>query len=248
MKSIKIYVLGTTMVMASLLVISCTKSFKDPQSQQDDLNNKSLVQVFIATVNASRNVVLVDGKRVSRPTLTSGTSFPTAVYPSTNTGNSFAVDGGVRTFTILDTLSNTAQKPLTFSTNMDVGKLYNVFMYDTITSPKQVTVETPIEVPADGSARLRFGNFIHDANAVPAVDVWSRKRNETIFSNVNRTEVTDFIPYASVVNDTLDIRQTGTSTNIVTVANFNPAKTRSYTLVYRGSHRGTRTATIIANY
>ena len=248
MKSIKIYALGLIGVTAGIILSSCTKSIKDPQPMITDLNNKSLVQVFIATVNANRNVVLVDGKRVSRPTLTSGTSFPTAVYPSTNTGNSFAIDGGVRAFMIMDTLATTTQKPLAFSTNMDVGKLYTIFMYDTITSPKQVTVETPIVIPTDGSARLRFANFIHDANAVPAVDVFSKRLNTNIFSNINRTDVTDFISYASVTLDTLSIRQTGTTTELASFVNFNPAKNRSYTLIYRGSHRGTRAATIIANY
>jgi hypothetical protein len=248
MKSINKYVLGMAAVVGTLLVFSCTKSFKDPQPQSTDLNNKSLVQVFIATVNANRNVVMIDGKRVSRPTLTSGTSFPTSVYPSTNTGSSFAVEGGVRGFTILDTLSTTTQKPLTFTTNMDVGKSYTIFTYDTITSPKQVTVETPIETITDGTARLRFGNFIHDVNATPAVDVYSRLKQEVIFSNVNRTEVTPFITWPSYVGDTLDIRQTGTSTVLATHIGFIPHKNRVYTLVYRGSHRGTRVTTVLANY
>lgn len=248
MKSIKFLAWGMTAVLTISLVVSCSKSNKDPQPQFSDLNNSSLVQVFIATVNASRNVVLIDGKRVSRPTLASGLSFPTSVYPSTNTGYAFAVPGGLRAFLIQDTLAATTQKPLAFSANMEVGKNYTVFMYDTITSPKQLTVETPIEIPADGSARIRFANFIYDANAVPAVDVFSTRRNQTLFTNINRTEVTSFIPTPSVLNDTLIVRETGTVNELTRVTGFNPAKQRSYTLVYRGSYRGTRAATILANH
>ncbi len=248
MKSIKIFVIGITGVLATAILVSCTKSFKDPQPQNTDLNNNTLVQVFIATVNANRNVVMIDGKRVSRPTLTSGTSFPTAVYPSTNTGHAFAVPGGLRSFLIMDTLASTTQKPLAFSTNMQVGSRYTIFMYDTITNPKQITVPTNIEIPTDNTARLRFANFIHDAADTPPVDVFSTRRNQTIFSSIGKTGVTNFISYTPLINDTLIVRQAGTSTVMAQFNGFAPALNRNYTLVYRGSHRGTRVATIFANY
>ncbi len=248
MKSIKIFATGITGMLAIGILVSCTKSFKDPQPQNTDLNNNTLVQVFIATVNANRNVVMIDGKRVSRPTLTSGTSFPTAVYPSTNTGHAFAVQGGLRSFLIMDTLATTTQKPLSFAENMQVGSRYTIFMYDTITNPKQITVPTNIEIPADNTARLRFANFIHDAADTPPVDVYSNRMGQVVFSNVGKTGVTDFISYTPLVNDTLVVRQSGTSTVLTQFNNFAPNAKRSYTLVYRGSHRGTKAATVFANY
>jgi hypothetical protein len=248
MNSTKIFGTGIMGLIALFVTLtSCEKTFDNKLAVTSDLN-KSNIQVFIATVNASRNVVLLDGKRVSRPVLTSGTSFPTAVYPSTATGSSFSVAGGVHNLSIIDTLAATTQKPLTFSISTDASKYYTVFAYDTITNTKQITVETNIEIPADTTARLRFANFIHDANAVPAVDVFSTRRNEIIFSNINRTDVTGFIPYASLRNDTLVIRQTGTTTVLAQFNSFAPTVRRSYTLVYRGSHRGTKAATVFANY
>ncbi len=248
MKSLKILAIGIAGGLVTAALVSCTKSFKDPQPQNTDLNNNSLVQLFVATVNANRNVVMVDGKRVSRPTLTSGTSFPTAVYPSTNTGHAFAVPGGLRSFLIMDTLATTTQKPLAFSSNMQVGSRYTIFMYDTITNPKQITVPTNIEIPTDNTARLRFANFIHDAADTPPVDVYSNRRGQNIFTGIGKTGVTDFISYTTSLNDTLVIRQSGTSTVLAQFNNFNPTEKRSYTLVYRGSHRGTKAATVFANY
>jgi hypothetical protein len=235
-------------LMSTILINSCTKSYTNYTPWETDLTQTSQVQVFIATVNANRNLVTVDGKRVSRPTLSSGTSFPTAVYPSTNTGYSFTVPGGLRTFSIVDTLVTTTQRPLVFAQSLDPGKHYTVFMYDTITSPKQVTVETNIEIPSDNTARLRFANFIHDVNAVPAVEVFSKRRNEVLFTNINKTEVTPFISYSSVLNDTLLIRPVGSATVLTQFNGFLPTQKRSYTLVYRGSHRGTKAATVFANY
>ena len=249
----KILAAGIAVLVTGLLVFtSCEKTFDDKIATTTDLN-KSYVQVFVATVNANRNLITMDGQRVTRPTLTSGTGFPFAVYPSTSAGTSFAVAGGLHSFSIRDTIANTPQLPLNFAATLEASKNYTIFMYDTITAPKQVTVETTIEIPADGSSRLRFANFIYYANAVPAVDVFSKTRNEVIFSNINKTEVTNFISYTPLINDTLLIRETGTSTVLAQFNNFAPTKKRSYTLVYRGSqpsgiYPGTRTATMFANY
>lgn len=257
MNSSKIFRVGALLLFSSVVVLTaCEKTFDDKTPVQANLNNKSQVQVFIATVNANRNVVMVDGKRVSRPTLASGLSFPTGIFPSTGTGTSFSVDGGLRSFQILDTLASTTQKPLTFTTNLETNKLYSIFAYDTITSPKQITVETPIVLPAENVSRIRFANFIHDANDVPPVDVYSMRLNKLLFSNVSRTQVSDFveIPSSPFVSDTLEIRQAGTNIRLATYPNavqtaaFLPATRKSYTIIYRGSHRGTRTASVFANY
>lgn len=248
MQTRKIFGAGiSAMALVILVFTSCEKTFDDKLTTVTDLD-KSNVQLFVATVNANRNVITIDGNRVSRPTLTSGTGFPFSVYPSTGAGTSFTVAGGLHNFSVFDTLATTTQRPLSFPATLDASKTYTIFMYDTITSPKQITVETPIEVPSDGSARLRFANFIHDVNDVPPVEIFSKTRNEVIFSDIHKTEVTDFISYAPLVTDTLVVRQAGTATVLAQFNSFAPTKTRSYTLVYRGSHRGTKAATVFANY
>ena len=229
-------------------MLSCEKTFDEKLPTNNELGNTSNVQVFIATVGAARNVVMVDGKRVSRPTLAAGSSFPIAVYPSVTSGTYFNVPGGLRQFQILDTLATTTQKPLSFSTNMDVNKVYTIFAYDTITNAKQLTVETNIEIPQDTSARLRFANFIHDANAVPPVDVYSTRQKKVIFSTINKTDVTGFITIPSLGTDTLYVREAGTANVMASFLSFSPTFKRSYTLVYRGSHRGVRATSIFANY
>jgi hypothetical protein len=246
MKSIKIYLFGTISMVAIMLIVSCTKTFDEKTVQQTDFSNSTLAQVFIATVGASRNTVSVDNKTASG-LLTSGTLFPGA--------HGISVEPGLRSFLIKDTLRTSTQLPLAFAENMQPGKHYTIFAYDTITSPKQITVVDNIEIPADTTARLRFANFIHNSFAVPGIDVYSVKLARNIFTNVIKTQVTDFIPYRAASkttayisgsNDTLHLRETGSTTNIISINGFNPTEKRSYTIVYRGSHRGVRIATLYA--
>lgn len=242
MKSIRLYITGMTiLVFAGGLFISCTKTFDEKIALQSNFNNSTIVQVFMAMVNANRNYVYVDGKQVTGSLMISGSLFPSIGY-------GFSVPGGLRGFLIRDTLPATFQVPLPFATDMQVNKNYTIFVYDTITSPKQKTVETSIVVPADTSVRIRFANFIYNPSAVPAIDVFSFNRNVIIFTNVAVTDVTNFISYPSrLLTDTLYIRETGSTTNIVKLAIGGLTPKRSYTVVYRGSHRGTRAASLFAN-
>jgi hypothetical protein len=230
---------------AMALIQACAKKDTSTLPVQTGFGNKTLIRVFVATVNASRNYVYVDGQLLNGAPLASGGIFPASgVYAS-------AVDPGVKAFMVRDTLTATTQLPLSFAQNMQMGKNYTIFTYDTITSPKQKTVETNYVVPTDTSCRIRFANFIYNATDVPAIDVFSLTRNSNVFTNVPVTGVTDFIPYPSNVGgDTLYIRETGTATPIIKVAISSSTlqRKRSYTLVYRGSHRGTRIATLFTDY
>lgn len=245
MKSIKKIILGVAGLFATgIALVSCTKSFDSRLAATYGNDASSNVQLFIATVGASRNYLVVDNKPVNGAALVSGSLFPSV-------GFGFSVPTGMRSFLLRDTLTATTQTPVSFAQVMEIGKSYTIFAYDTITAVKQKTVETPIIVPGDTTSRLRFANFIYNPNVITGVDVFSFNRNTNIFTNVNVTDVTAFIPYPSAIaTDTLYIRPTGvTTTNLIKFAlTGGLTQKRSYTLVYRGSDRGTRAATLIANY
>lgn len=244
MKSFKIYTAGLIALLSlGVLFSSCEKSAEGKLVTQSDLSNSSLIRVFMATVNASRNYVYVDGNLVTGALLSSGSLFPSSgVYAA-------RIPAGFQNFTVRDTLTATTQVPLSFAENMQVNKNYTIFVYDTISSPKQKTVQTNFVIPTDTTCRIRFANFIYNPTIVPAIDIFSFNRNANIFTNVAVTDVSDFVPYPTgVTPDTLYIRETGTTINIIKVAvgNFFTQK-RSYTLVYRGSHRGTRIGTLFTD-
>ncbi|MBI3139475.1 MAG: DUF4397 domain-containing protein [Sphingobacteriales bacterium] len=247
MKSIKKYAAGMAgLFFSGAMLVSCTKSFDEKVSQSTDFSGSTVVQVYVATVNASRNYVYIDSKPVNGASLISGSVFPA-------TGLGFQVPGGLRSFLVRDTLTTTTQKPLSFANNMQAGKSYTIFTYDTITNPLQKTVETNIVVPDDTTARIRFAHFPYSPLPVPAVDIYSKNRGANIFTNVDLTSVTEFIPYESGVSDSLFVRVAGSGVNLqnwspapaskyvdVAIA-ITPTAKRSYTVVFRGGYRATTT-------
>jgi hypothetical protein len=245
MKLINKLILGTTcLLITGVTLVSCTKKFDSKLSLTFGNEKSSNVQFFVATVGATRNYIYVDSKPMNGSGMSSGSIFP-------GTGYGFSVPTGMRSFLIRDTLTATTQPQLSFAQNMEIGKSYMVFAYDTITTVKQKTVETPIVIPSDTSCRMRFANFIYNPNAISAVDVFSFNRNTNLFTNVNVTDVTGFIAYPSgLLADTLYVRPTGNTTTTLYKLTITGGLTqkRSYTLVYRGSDRGTRTSNMIANY
>ena len=248
MKFIKTYIPGIAILLFSgSVMVSCTKSFDEKFQEQDNFSNSSIMQVYVATVNANRNFIWVDANRINGASLTTGSVFPT-------TGYGFNVGGGLRNFLVRDTLSTSTQLPYSFAENLQAGKNYTLFMYDTITAPKQKTVQTNIEVPTDATARIRFAHFTYSPNAVPAIDIYSSRLKANIFSNVSLTEVTDFVSVPSGITDTFYVRIAGSGTNL---QNFSPTPApgvmtnisavltptikRSYTLIFRGGYRATTT-------
>ena len=154
----------------SLGLVSCEKTFDEKIVLKAEESTTATVQVFIATVNASRNYVYVDAKPVNGAALVSGNLFPAS-------GIGVSVPAGLRSMMVRDTLSTSTQTQLAFSQNLQPGMGYTVFVYDTINAVKQKTVETSLIVPSDTSCRIRFANFAYNGNAAtPAIDVVSRQK------------------------------------------------------------------------
>lgn len=212
---------------------SCTKTnFERVANTNTDFNNKAQVQVYNATINTQRTFVYSDGKKLNGAALIyTQTTATNAAH--TGSGITFLLDPGLHAFTIRDTLGTSTQTKLNFSENLDANKFYTIFMYDTMNAVKQKTVLTELVTPADSTARVRFANFVYSKALPPTVDIFSKRRNENVFSNIPYTTVTDFIPYATGVSDSLIVRTAGTMIALDT-ATFTFTPKRSYTLVFRG--------------
>src|SRR6185295_19314095 len=120
-------------VLALGILPSCRKATgKEIAIDDYNLANKTLVQVFDATVGSASTHVFIDGNQVTGSALAYGSVFPSSAY-------AFKVDAGLRSFNIRNTTAGTTQAPITFAENFDVSKNYTVFMDDTATSAKQLT-------------------------------------------------------------------------------------------------------------
>jgi hypothetical protein len=228
MKSINIatkLLMGFGMVAA----FSCQKSVDTTTPELKDLNNKSFIKVYMGTVSATRNYVYVDGTPITGAGLATGGIFP-------STGYAAIVTPGARNFIIKDTLASSKQIPLTFTQTLEAKKNYTIFMYDTITSPKQLTVETPLNMVAKSTAPVRFVNIIYAKTSVPAVDVYSTARNANLFTNVPTGSATDVISLPTGVTDNIIIRIAGTTTQLAAFNSMVLQAERAYTLVFRGSY------------
>lgn len=229
------------------LLQSCAKKDRTTLPVETSFTNKSLLRVFVTTVNANRNYVYVDGKALNGSSLTSGSVFPASgVYAS-------AIDPGFRSFLVRDTLTATTQAQLSFANDLQGGNNYSVFLYDTINSPKQVTVQTNY-TSSGNKAWVRFANMVYSPIAVPAIDIYSARKGANVFSNVSLSQVSSFIPLDIDLTDTFYVRVAGTGVNLqnykttaptgpidITTA-FTPRANRSYTLVFRGGYRATATS------
>ncbi len=243
---------GVVMVAVVALLISCKKQIdKEVALENYTLNDKAQMQVYNGIVNSNRNFIYVDAKPVNGATHTYNTVFPGASGPT-----SFAVAPGFRNFLVRDTLLTSTQLMMSFGEDIQAGRYYTLFTYDTTTAPKNRLVANNIVVPADTTARLRFANLTYNPSTPSTgIDVFSVKRNAVIFSNVRQSEVTEFIPYAAAQTDTFYVRLNGNSANLQNIdttgkptilniiTTLNPTRKRSYTLVFRGSYRGVNNKT-----
>jgi len=221
----------STAAIVSILVLACVKETgKKVAIETTDFSNRAFVQVYNATLNSTRNYVYVDAAPVTGAALAYAGTFPL-------TPANFSLPEGFKIFLIKDTLSTSTQTQISFPENLFRGKNYTIFMYDTLNAAKQITVLNDIQIPTDTTARVRFANFIFSKTLVPAVDIFSLKKNANVFTNVQTTQVSDFIPYASALSDTLYVRETGTTNLLATLNGFNPTRLRSYTLIFRGRYQ-----------
>jgi hypothetical protein len=244
----------SAVIATALLAVSCVKETgMKTAATQLNYSNKAYVQVYNATLSSTRNYVYVDGNAVTGAAVAYAATFP-------STPSLFTVTSGTRVFLIKDTLLTSTQPPMSFAEGVEAGRYYTIFMYDTVNAAKHKTVTNNIVIPSDTTSRVRFANFAYSPFAIPAIDIFSVKRNANIFSNVSTTEVTEYIPFASssktVENDTLYVRIAGSGVNLmnrtvttsgtppVTVTTFSPVqiivaptRLRSYTLIFRGGWR-----------
>ena len=229
----KFIIAGAVVLTTAVAVLSCRKETgKEASSEQTSFNNTATIQVYNASIpNAAtdprRVYVYVDSKPVTGQSLIFG-----AAFPASSTG--FGIPAGFSPFLIKDTLSASLQPQIAFGENFQANKSYTIFLYDTFTVAKQKTIETNIVVPTDTTARLRFANFIYNPTAVAGIDIFSKKRNAFVATNLLVTQVTDFIPYASASSDSLIVSENGNPGNLLDTLVFNPTRKRSYTLVFRG--------------
>ncbi|MEN9597885.1 MAG: hypothetical protein RL596_196 [Bacteroidota bacterium] len=236
-------------MLAVIFTAGCKKEFDGRAPEDANLASHSFVRFFAGSMGAARNFISIDNQRLNGTALAMGGFFPGA-----STVTAFiTVPAGSRSVSIIDTALVGAQSPVSFTQNFLAGQYYSIFTYDTSNAVKALVTNDAFTIPTDTTCNLRFVNVISSTTPVPNVDVFSRARGANIITNIPTLGVSSFIAHRTGVNDTLDIRQTGTTTILASVNGFTFNLRRTYTLVFRGRYQATsgtmsRGANIMATY
>lgn len=226
-----------------ILAAGCTREdIIDGTPVKTDFSDLAIIQLNNSIVNSNRNFLYLGDTAVNTATIAYGATFPATPY-------AYSIQPGSRTFIIRDTLRTTTQVPLSFTGTFQPGKRYAIFTYDTITSPKQLIVETDVPAIIDTMPRIRFLNLLYapSATPVPAVDVFSFLKNQNVVTNIPIAQITPFINYPSAT-DTFYIREAGTAIQLAKLT-VSYTKKRGYTVVVRGRYKGgIISASSVANY
>ena len=245
MKQFKIYLSIVTLVS---LAVCCSKDYPVTATNTPLATDKAYVKVVSATLSAARNYVYSNTIPLSGNALVYGGNFPA------NSSAYSVVYTSFNNLTVKDTSAITTQLPITFLAPLEGGKYYSLFTFDTITATKYKFVEDKLSFNLpDTAARVRFANLIFSTTPIPNVDIYSKKLNANVFSNISSASITDFLPYQSKQVDTLLVRETGTTNLLFQFNTFIPDVNRYYTLVYRGRAQNTtgavaRTLDRVINY
>lgn len=245
MKLNYIYALALLLVGAT---IACNKEYPVTAFNTPLSTDKANIKVVSATLSAARNYVYSNTIPLSGAALAYGGTFPA------NSSGYSVIYTSYNNITVKDTAAITTQVPITFLASIEGGKYYSLFTYDTITATKYKLVEDKLNFSLpDTAARIRFANLIFSTTAIPNVDIFSKRQNTNVFTNIPSTTITDFLPFQSKLTDTLFVRETGTTNLLFQFNTFTPDVNRYYTLVYRGRAQNTtgaaaRTLASVTNY
>lgn len=239
----------TILAIITLFVIACSKrDVSDVATLKTlDQNNSGYLKLISASTGSVKNYVYVDN---AFNILNGGALLN---YAGTVPAGSsyFSMKAGSRNLIIKDTTPITTQPVLNFDHYFEPGKFYSLFTYDSALTIKFKMVTDPIVVVTDTTARLRFANFASGPLGA-SVDVFSKNLNANLFTNVSVTSVSSFAPIATRLADSIYIRATGTTINLVGTS-ITPSQARNYTLLFSGRYEmstGTvpRRLTLFTNY
>lgn len=248
MNTAKYFKYAAAIVIIAITVSACDKEFTPTIQTSSSFRNKVQLKFYNGIIGSNRTFIYADRMPLVGSPVAYGSAFP-SVSPS-----HFALEPGLRNILIRDTLFPTTQAPVNADVQMQENGYYTAFAYDSLNNAKLRVVNDLIGLPInDTAARLRFANFPYSTAAIPNVDIFSVKRNANVFTNISTTSVTDFIPFASALSDTLFVRPTGTTDNLTALNNLVLLPKRSYTVIFRGSYRATsgtnaRTLTSFLSY
>ena len=231
------------------LFTACKKDFDGRATESVGTENKAFIRFVPGSLAAARNFITLDGALLNGTPLSMG-----GIFPGASTVTAFAtITPGARTLRVFDSAAIPMQTPVSISATFDAGKFYSVYTYDTSNAVKALIQNDVFTTPSDTTANVKFVNIIYSSSAIPNVDLFSRRKQANIASNIAPLASSNYIPHLSGLTDTLEVRATGTNTALAVFNTFTFNQKRTYNVVFRGRYQSTsgtmsRGITIMATY
>ena len=127
--------------------------------------------------------------------------------------------------------SGTTAAYKTDTITLQANRYYSLFLTNTAPNAEYLLLNDTISKPADGKASIRLVNVSKDA---PSVDL-AVKGGAVLVTNKGYKGFSGFVPVTANSNYTLEIRQTGTSTVLASIANVPLNNGSIYTIWLQGS-------------
>lgn len=127
-------------------------------------------------------------------------------------------------------VSGTQQKVVADTINLDANKYYSLFLSNSASTPDVTLLTDTLSKPASGMAAVRFVNV---STSIPAVDL-DIQGGAVLASNKAYKSFTTYMPVEAGKSTNLEIKQTGTSTVLVSLSNITFQNGAVYTVWLHG--------------
>jgi hypothetical protein len=209
---------GSNSNFAHLRIVHASPNFRTITGQADSIH------------------IFVNGSKINGVRLSYGGAFP-AINPTTY---ATVPHGNVQLKVSVGGLVNVDSIAVaTINTTFNQGENYSFILTDSLLSANRdsarILVKDSFPTPLNGRTWLRFVHTLVDTAADKRVDVWSARRNNNLFANVQPGSVGAFTnqPFINFP-DTLIVRRAGTMTELARLSNITYANQRVYTIFLRG--------------
>lgn len=232
-------------IMGAVVISSCEKDGLQ-LAETTDASAKAHIKVGYYSPNPNNNFILKFGE-----TKVGTTFFYSQLNPSDGTAYLAIPSGSGQGRFVLPKSGTTEDSVLinNFNYDLQAGKFYSVFVIDTTTKVRALILKDTLDLPAEGTAKVRFVNTMYN---VPAVDVKLSDGtliagglpfgSATNFINLTAAQLYNFKFYNPGTTTQLTGTNAGTFKFDLTAINR-----RIYTVVLRGVAGSSTTAPVITS-
>lgn len=200
--------------------------------------------------------IFANGKKLNGTALSYGGAWPaTNVYSNIPEGSTrFDIINARMDLSVVPNLPkfNAGDTLATFTTTVDKGKYYSLYLGDTVPTMRVTVKEDNLVVPDYQTYKIRLANFSMSNNPSDTFSLFSRRQNAEIVTDITHKNISNWVQVPlPVIADTIELRKKGATGFLAAVTGTFPSAfpvgLRMYTFVARGK-TGVTGKTVTASF